>query len=148
MNIGERLPAFQLENQYGESILSADLSVGRVFLVFYPWAFSRVCGGELAELQAHLAEFRGANARLVAISVDHKFTLRSYAEQEGFEFELLADFWPHGAVARALGAFDAERGVARRVSLYLQDGVVTGRFESELGRPRAWELYERALTSR
>lgn len=145
MNIGERLPAFQLENQYGEHVLSTDLSVGKTCLVFYPWAFSRVCGSELATLQENLQEFGDHSVRLVAISVDHKFALRSYAEQSGIEFELLADFWPHGQVASQLGAFDAERGVARRVSLHLQDGIITHRFETGLGQPRLMEQYLQAL---
>lgn len=145
MKIGERLAAFQLENQYGERISSADLSVGKVFLVFYPWAFSRVCGSELAQLQQNLAMFRTEQVRLLAVSVDHKFALRSYAEQSGIEFELLADFWPHGALATALEAFDSTRGVARRVSLYFKDGVLAERFETSLSEPRQLEQYSQAM---
>ncbi|MCW4466269.1 redoxin domain-containing protein [Glutamicibacter sp. MNS18] len=145
MNIGEHLPVFQLENQYGERILSTDLSVGKVFLVFYPWAFSRVCGSELAQLQANLQLFHDRSVRLLAVSVDHKFALRSYAEQEGIDFELLADFWPHGGVASLLGAFDTERGVARRVSLYIKDGIIIRGFETGLDQPRSLEQYIHAM---
>lgn len=116
--------------------------------MFYPWAFSRVCGGELAELQQHLPEFRDANVRLVAISVDHKFALRTYAEQEGFEFELLADFWPHGQVAELFDAFDAERGVAQRVTVHVQDGIITHRFSSVISQPRKFEAYRSLIVDR
>lgn len=142
---GTKLPSFSLENQYGERVTSQDLSTGRSIIVFYPWAFSRVCGGELAELQQHLPEFRDANVRLVAISVDHKFALRTYAEQEGFGFELLADFWPHGHVAELFDAFDAERGVARRVTVSVNDGVIQTRFESPLSEPRDFQAYRTAI---
>jgi len=142
---GAKLPNFSLENQYGERVTSQDLSTGRSIIVFYPWAFSRVCGGELAELQQHLPEFRDANVRLVAISVDHKFALRTYAEQEGFGFELLADFWPHGQVAELFDAFDAERGVARRVTVQVQDGTVTHRFSSDISEPREFVSYRSLL---
>lgn len=142
---GAKLPDFSLENQYGERVTSQDLSTGRSVIVFYPWAFSRVCGGELAELQQHLPEFRDANVRLVAISVDHKFALRTYAEQEGFGFELLADFWPHGHVAELFDAFDAERGVARRVTVSVKDGVIQTRFESPLSEPREFQAYRTAI---
>lgn len=145
---GTKLPDFSLENQYGERVTSQDLSTGRSIIVFYPWAFSRVCGGELAELQQHLPEFRDANVRLVAISVDHKFALRTYAEQEGFEFELLADFWPHGHVAELFDAFDAERGVARRVTIHVHNGVITDRFASGISEPRKLDQYRQILSQR
>ena len=31
-------------------------------------------------------------------------------EQQGYQFPLLADFWPHGAVAQAYGVFNSDRG--------------------------------------
>lgn len=145
MGIGDRLPAFNLENQFGETVSSSDLSLGRVFLVFYPWAFSRVCGSELAALQANLRDFAERGVRLLAVSIDHKFALRSYAEQSRLDFELLADFWPHGAVAQALDAFDAQRGVARRVSLYVVDGVIADRFETGIGQARDFGRYLQAM---
>lgn len=145
MNIGDRLPDFELENQYGETISAGGLSTGRVFLVFYPWAFSRVCGAELAELQAHITEFQRDGVRLAAISVDHKFALRSYAEQAALEYDLLADFWPHGAVAELFDAFDPQRGVATRVTLFVVDGTIRGRFESPLSEPRKLESYLAAI---
>jgi len=46
------------------------------------------------------------------VSVDSKFSLRAYAEKEGYGFDLLADFWPHGAVASTYGVFDPEIGMA------------------------------------
>ncbi|MGP9781830.1 redoxin domain-containing protein [Glutamicibacter sp. AOP12-B1-11] len=144
---GSRLFDFSLENQYGETITSTQLASGRVLVVFYPWAFSRVCGSELAEIQEHHQLFSERQVRVCAISVDHKFTLRSYAESLGIEFDLLADFWPHGAVARLAGAFDEEKGVATRRSLYLVDGVVRRAITSAMGQPRALADYLEAIDS-
>lgn len=142
---GSRLFDFSLENQYGETITSTGLSSGRVLVVFYPWAFSRVCGSELATLQQHHDFFAQRKVRIVAISVDHKFTLRNYAETLGLDFELLADFWPHGSVAQQFGAFDPERGVATRLSVYLVDGEVREVFRSEMSQPRKIEDYRAAV---
>ncbi|KWR72275.1 hypothetical protein RN04_08440 [Arthrobacter sp. W1] len=142
---GLRLFDFSLENQYGETITSSGLSKGRVLVVFYPWAFSRVCGSELATLQEHCEFFERHQVRIVAISVDHKFTLRNYAQSLDLQFELLADFWPHGAVAQQAGAFDHERGVATRLSLYLVDGEVRDIFRSEMTQPRSVEDYKAAV---
>ncbi|PRA14008.1 peroxiredoxin [Arthrobacter sp. MYb211] len=142
---GSRLFDFSLENQYGETITSTQLASGRVLVVFYPWAFSRVCGSELAEIQEHHQLFSERQVRVCAISVDHKFTLRSYAESLGIEFDLLADFWPHGAVARLAGAFDEEKGVATRLTLYLVDGVVQDVMTSSMTEPRSLESYFEAV---
>lgn len=142
---GSRLFDFSLENQYGEMITSTGLSDGRVLVVFYPWAFSRVCGSELAQLQEHLEYFANRSVRVVAISVDHKFALRNYAEALGIQFDLLADFWPHGRVARLAGAFDERQGVATRLSIYLEDGIVRRTFTSEMTRPRSLEDYRSAI---
>jgi mycoredoxin-dependent peroxiredoxin len=59
---------------------------------------------------------------VLAVSVDSKFALRAYAEQEGYGFSLLADFWPHGAVAREYGVFDEESGMARRGTFIIDAG--------------------------
>lgn len=142
---GLRLFDFSLENQYGETITSTGLSKGRVLVVFYPWAFSRVCGSELVTLQEHYEFFERHQVRIVAISVDHKFTLRNYAQSLDLQFELLADFWPHGAVAQQVDAFDHERGVATRLSLYLVDGEVRDIFRSEMTQPRSVEDYKAAV---
>lgn len=142
---GSRLFDFSLENQYGETITSTGLSNGRVLVVFYPWAFSRVCGSELATLQEHYEFFAQHQVRIVAISVDHKFTLRNYAQSLDLQFELLADFWPHGAVAQRADAFDHERGVATRLTLYLVDGEVRDIFRSEMTQPRSVQEYKEAV---
>ncbi|WP_313814022.1 redoxin domain-containing protein [Glutamicibacter sp.] len=142
---GSPLFEFSLENQHGETITSAGLSVGRVLVVFYPWAFSRVCGSELAELQQNYAYLSDAQVRVIAISVDHKFALRNYAQQLGAEFDLLADFWPHGQIARLAGAFDEQRGVATRLSLYVIDGLVQDVFISAMTEPRDFQDYVRAI---
>ena len=97
---GSRLFDFSLENQYGETITSTGLSNGRVLVVFYPWAFSRVCGSELATLQEHHEFFAQRQVRVIGISVDHKFTLRNYAESLGLDFELLAELSGHMGLSR------------------------------------------------
>jgi peroxiredoxin len=54
--------------------------------------------------------------------VDSKFSLRAYAAQEGYTFDLLADFWPHGDVASAYGVFDAGSGMAKRATFIIDAG--------------------------
>ena len=93
LSVGEVAPDFELANQHGETMkLSEKLSEKPVVLVFFPLAFSGICTGELCELRDNLSVFSEENIHLIAISVDSKFTLKAWAEQEGYEFDLLADF--------------------------------------------------------
>jgi len=134
---GQAAPDFALRNQHGQQVrLSETLGVP-VAVVFYPWAFSGICTGELGALRDGLAGLRGTEDRVVAVSCDPVFALRAFADQERLDFDLLSDHWPHGAVARAYGVFDEELGVARRGSFVLDvAGTVVWRTLNGIGEPR------------
>ncbi len=87
-----------------------------VALLFYPYAFSGVCTGEMAAVRDRLAEFATFDSEVLALSCDPIFALRAFADADGLNFPLLSDFWPHGAVARAFDVFDETTGSARRSS--------------------------------
>jgi mycoredoxin-dependent peroxiredoxin len=115
VQVGDLAPDFALKNQHGETVQLAQFRGDRaVVVVFYPWAFSGVCGGELHELQKHLDEFQNDDVAVLTISTDAMYALRAYADREGFTFPMLQDFWPHGEVASSYGVFDAKIGVALR----------------------------------
>lgn len=121
---GEPAPGFVLRNQYSETVELSALAGRPVVVMFYPLAFSRVCGGELSEIITRWAEFSAAGARLLAISCDSIHTLRAYAEdlagqEADVEFDLLSDFWPHGEVSSAYGAFDVQNGFPHRETFVL-----------------------------
>ncbi|MHA7284861.1 redoxin domain-containing protein [Arthrobacter sp. MDT3-44] len=147
LGIGSAAPRFTLDNQFGETVDSASL-VGGSVVVFFPFAFSRVCTDELGQLRENLDLFDAAGVTLVAVSVDHKYTLRAFADANDISFDLLADFWPHGSVTRAFDAFDAVHGYAERVS-YVLDGTGTVRavVSSPHGQGRPIADYARALGS-
>lgn len=144
--IGDIAPDFTLANQFGEPISLAALRGSAVAIVFYPFAFSGICTGELCELRDNLADFTDAGVRLLAVSVDSKYTLRAYAEAQEYAFDLLADFWPHGQVSRLYGAFDAERGMATRGTFVIDaSGIIRDTFATPSGQARPLERYRRAL---
>ena len=144
--VGDSAPDFELTNQYGEPVRLSSFRGQNVVLVFYPFAFSGICTGELCEIRDNLAVFEGANATVLAVSVDSKFSLRAYAEQEGYSFDLLADFWPHGAVASEYGVFDAGSGMARRGTFIIDaGGVVRYVVVNPRGQARDLSAYRDAL---
>ena len=124
--IGRPAPDFELADQHGTPVrLSSFRGRRNVVLVFYPWSFSSVCGGELAALRDDAGSFVNDTTQLLAVSADSKFVQRAFAERDGYEFPLLADFWPHGGVARAYGVFDETLGAALRGTFVIdRDGVL------------------------
>jgi peroxiredoxin len=139
--LGGLAPDFELANQFGEPVRLSSLRGKNVVLVFYPFAFSGICTGELCEIRDNLAMFEDANATVLAVSVDSKFSLRAYAGQEGYSFDLLADFWPHGAVASTYGVFDEDSGMAKR-GTFIIDAAGRVRYSVVNPRGRARDLQE------
>jgi mycoredoxin-dependent peroxiredoxin len=114
LSVGDAAPDFSLPDQDKQVVSLADLRGNPVLLVFYPFAFSRICTGELCQLRDELAAYTDAGVKVLAVSTDPVFSLKAYKAAEGFEFPLLSDFWPHGTVAQAYGAFNEKAGMALR----------------------------------
>ncbi|WP_262851775.1 peroxiredoxin [Mumia quercus] len=146
IEIGTEAPDFTLKNQHGEEVSLSALRGKKALLVFYPFAFSGICTGELCELRDNLAAFNDLGAEVLAISCDPMFALRAFAEKDGLSFSLLSDFWPHGQVASAYGVFDEERGCALRGSFLVdEEGVVRWKVENGLPDARDLKSYVGAL---
>ena len=125
ISVGDRAPDLSLPDQDKQVVALSDLRGTPVLLVFYPFAFSRLCTVELCRLRDELADYTDAGVRVLAVSTDPVFSLKAYREQEGLDFPLLSDFWPHGAAAQAYGVFNERAGMALRATFLLDgDGVV------------------------
>lgn len=140
-------PDFELANQFGEHVRLSDFrGVHPVALVFFPLAFSSTCTTELCELRDNIALFANSSVELLGISVDSKATLRAFAEAEGYDFPLLADFWPHGAIAKEYGVFLPEKGFANRASFLIDTrGIIRASFITAPGEARSLNAYRAAL---
>ncbi len=147
--IGTAAPDFELLDQHGTPVRLSSFRGHRAVLgVFFPWAFSGICGGELRALRDDLTSFQNDQVALVTISVDSIFTQRTFADAEGFEFPLLADSWPHGEIARRYGVFDETTGVALRGSFIVDtDGILRWSVVHSLGKARDIQLYREAIAS-
>lgn len=102
LEVGSVAPDFTLKDQNNQEVTLSSFRGDRaVLVVFYPFAFSGICTGELCAVRDELHTFQNDDVQILAISCDHAFALKAWAGQEGYEFPLLADFWPHGATAQA-----------------------------------------------
>ncbi len=140
-------PDFELPNQFGEHVRLSDFrGIRPVALVFFPLAFSSTCTSELCELRDNIALFSSSSVELLGVSVDSKATLRAFAEAEGYAFNLLADFWPHGATAKEYGVFMPEKGFANRASFLIDTrGIIRASFITAPGEARSLAAYRAAL---
>jgi peroxiredoxin len=147
--IGDKAPDFELVNQHGETVkLSSFQGKKPVVLVFYPLSFSGTCTEELCELRDNLSAFESKDVELMAISVDSKYTQKLFAEKEGYKFQVLADFWPHGGVAQAYGVFKEDAGIAIRGTFLIdKEGVIREMFVNGPGEARDLASYHQALAA-
>jgi peroxiredoxin (alkyl hydroperoxide reductase subunit C) len=134
VEVGSQAPDFVLKDQNNQVVRLSDFHGRRaVLLVFYPLAFTGVCRGELREIQDNLDAYANDDVQVLTVSVDSVFAHKVWAERDGFDFPMLADFWPHGGVARAYGVFNEEFGTAYR-GTFLIDRAGVVRF-AELNQP-------------
>ncbi|WP_298752748.1 peroxiredoxin [uncultured Serinicoccus sp.] len=124
VEVGQAAPDLTLTDQAGERhTLSAAVADRHALLVFYPFAFSSICTGELLEIQLNIDEFVNDRVQVFGLSCDPAPALRAWAAHEGYRFPLLSDFWPHGQVARDYGVFDEESGMALRGTFLVDPGM-------------------------
>jgi len=149
IDVGAEAPDFVLKDQNNQEVRLSDFRGQRnVLLVFYPLAFTRVCLGELCQVRDTLGDFVNEKVQLLTVSVDSIFAHKVWSDQEGYTFPLLADFWPHGAVAQAYGVFDDTRGIANRGTFLIdRDGIVRFAEMNPPGVARDQDAWRKALDS-
>jgi peroxiredoxin len=149
LEIGDEAPDFTLKDQNNQARTLSEFRGDRnVLVVFYPLAFSGICTGELDQLRDDLAEFQNAAVQVLAVSVDSVYTLKAWSEQKGYDFPLLADFWPHGKVALDYGVFNDNAGIANRGTFLVDiDGVIRFAEMNGPGQARDQTVWKQALAA-
>ena len=149
LDIGTAAPRFELIDQERNSVTSDDLKGEKSLVVFIPFPFSGICSGELCMIRDRLAALNDLDAKVVVITVDTHFTNQKWSEDNGFQFPVLSDYWPHGATAQAYDAFNEKVGAANRVTYVLdEEGMIRQVIDSgSLGTPREFDDYVEALSA-
>jgi len=149
IQVGDEAPDFTLKDQNNEEFtLSSYRGKQAVLIVFYPLAFTGICTGELCVVRDDMPTFENDEVLTVSISVDSVYSHKIFAEREGYEFPLLADFWPHGAVAKAYGVFNEVAGIANRGTFLVdKDGIVRFAEMNNPGEGRDADEWRAAIKS-
>ena len=145
--VGCHAPGFTLSDQYGGQVSLHDVRDRKnAVVVFYPFAFSGICTGELRDIRDGLEDFQDDDIQVFTISCDPMFSLRTWADAEGHFFPLLSDFWPHGEVARRYGVFNDHDGSARRGTFLIDRcGTLVWSEIKDAGQRRDFVDYRAAL---
>ena len=111
-------------------------------LCFFPFAFTGVCGTEMACITKDLAQWQSKGATVVGISCDSFAALKAWGEAEGLTHTLLSDL--HRSVVRDYGLFWQDLNVANRGTVVIgqsDDGVGTVSFAEarEPGDAMDWD---------
>ena len=149
VEIGTDAPDFALPDQHRQVVRLSDLR-GRknVVVVFFPMAFTRVCTGELCTIRDSIADFDSDDVQTLAISCDAGPSLARFAQEEGYAFSLLSDFWPHGAAASAYGVLDEGSGLAMRGTFIVNKaGKVVWKVVNGVPDARDADEYRKVLAS-
>ena len=144
VEVGQLAPDFTLSDQHGTDVtLSSFRGEKAVLVVFYPFAFTGTCTGEMSAINEHIA-----SRTVLIVSCDTKYAQRVFAEYEDYHFRLLSDFWPHGEVAKEYGVFLESRGCALRATFLVDlEGVVRWSVVQGLGDARDVTTYETAFAA-
>jgi peroxiredoxin len=119
---GDMSPDFILRDQGGKEFKVSDFRGKRVLLSFHPLAWTRVCSQQMQSLEEKKDVFESLNTVAVGISVDTVPSKRAWAKELGItDTRLLADFWPHGAVAKLYGIFREKEGTSERANIIVDE---------------------------
>ncbi len=128
--IGDKAPAFTLQNENGEFISSDKLFLsGSVLLYFYPKSapWSRSCIKQSCGLRDNSALFAAQQITVVGINYESPEVHRSFKNKQNLPFMLLSD--PKKSVARSYGATSRLPFfslVPRRITFLISKGHIAG----------------------
>jgi len=119
---GDIAPDFSLKDHHNRDFKLSEFTGRRVLLSFHPLAWTPVCAVQMRALESQKAVFDRLKTVAVGLSVDSFPTKHAWAKELGVKkTRLLCDFWPHGAVAHALGVFRKEDGFSERANIVVDE---------------------------
>ncbi len=147
--VGDTAPAFTAKDQYGQQQTLAALTGEKAtLLVFFPFAFSGICTGELCSIRDDLSRFVNDKVQVAGVSCDPMFSLKAWGDDQGYDFPLLSDFWPHGDIAKAYGVFNEDAGMAIRGTFLIDaTGKIVWSQVNGPGEARDFAGYDEAVAA-
>ena len=122
IKVNDVIEDFILKDHRGKEFKLSDHRGKKVLLSFHPLAWTPVCANQMKDLEAKYDTFERLNTVAVGISVDSTFCKKAWVESLGItKIRMLADFWPHGELAKKLGLFREKEGFSERANVLLDE---------------------------
>ena len=128
---GTPAPEFTLRREDGSEFTRENLLGSTTVLVFYPFAFSRICTDQLNLYDEVLDDLKAQGATLYGVSCDAPYSQSAFQEKLGVSIEQLSDFEPKGATCRAFGVYHPGGFPQRALVIVGPDGVVKWSYQAD-----------------
>lgn len=126
VRVGQKAPDFTLKAVSGKDVSLKDFRGKKnVVLSFVPAAWTPVCSDQWPGYNIVQELFEENDSVLLGISVDNIPTLHSWTKQMGnLWFDVLSDFWPHGATASRYGILRSDGTAERAIVIIDKKGII------------------------
>jgi peroxiredoxin (alkyl hydroperoxide reductase subunit C) len=126
VKVGDRAPDFKLRAVNGREVsLKQFHGKKNVVISFVPAAFTPVCSAQWPGYNLVLDLFEKHNAVLVGIATDNLPSLYAWTREMGeIRFDVLSDFYPHGAVASSYGVLRSDGTAERALFVIDKKGLI------------------------
>jgi peroxiredoxin Q/BCP len=91
IDVGDKAPSFELQNQDGETVKLSDFAGKTVVLYFYPKADTPGCTTQACGIRDRSGEYEAAGAVVLGVSPDEPKALKKFADKYDLPFTLLSD---------------------------------------------------------
>ena len=92
VNVGDDAPDFSLLDQNNNAVSGSQFKGQKVILAFFPAAFTGICTTEMCTFEASVSRLNDANAVVLGICVDARFSNAAFAEKNCLTFPILSDY--------------------------------------------------------
>jgi len=122
IDVGSDAIDFSLNDHNEKDFLLSSFKGKKILLSFHPLAWTGVCAKQMKSLEDNFKKFNDLNAIAVGISIDTVPSKKTWAESLDIKkTRLLADFWPHGEIAKAYKIFREKQGISERANIIIND---------------------------
>ena len=129
LKVGDKVPAFSVTDDRGNSQSLSDYSGKKLVVFFYPKANTPGCTAEACDLRDHYKELLDAGFSFLGVSADSEKKQRNFSAKYDLPFPLLAD--EDKEVINAFGVWGLKKfmgkeydGIHRMTFIINEEGVV------------------------
>ncbi len=129
LKVGDKVPAFSVTDDRGNSQSLSDYSGKKLVVFFYPKANTPGCTAEACDLRDHYKELLDAGYSLLGVSADSEKKQRNFSAKYDLPFPLLAD--EDKEVINVFGVWGLKKfmgkeydGIHRMTFIINEEGVV------------------------